>query len=159
MAHGPFSLLTKAFGSALGTGYSPFASGTVASALAAVIYLIPGCENILFLFPLTIVSLALGVPAARAMEKEYGHDPAEVTIDEVVGMWISLLFLPKSIPVLTLAFLLFRTFDIVKPYPARKFDAMHGGLGIMLDDVVAGLYANLLLQFLLVFELFRKILL
>ena len=72
------------------------------------------------------------------MEKKYGHDPSVVTIDEVAGMWVSLVFLPKSIIVALTAFLAFRIFDIIKPYPARLFDEMHGGIGIMMDDVVAG---------------------
>jgi phosphatidylglycerophosphatase A len=80
------------------------------------------------------------------MEHFYGHDPAVVTIDEVVGMWISLFLLPKKIGAVLAAFFIFRFLDIIKPYPAQKFDAMHGGFGIMMDDVVAGLYTNLILQ-------------
>jgi phosphatidylglycerophosphatase A len=80
------------------------------------------------------------------MEKVYGHDPGEVTIDEVLGMWISLMLLPKTIAVSGAAFFIFRILDIVKPYPARRFDSLHGGKGIMLDDVVSALYTNLLLQ-------------
>ena len=80
------------------------------------------------------------------MERYYGDDPSEVTIDEVVGMWISLFLLPKKIFVVIAAFFLFRIFDIIKPFPARKFDDMHGGFGIMMDDVIAGMYTNIILQ-------------
>lgn len=138
--------LTKAFASGLYSGFSPVASGTVGSAIGLAVYWIPGVENPVVLSVLTVLTFALAVPAATAMEAAYGHDPGEVTIDEVVGMWISLMLLPKSLLISVLAFFLFRIFDIVKPYPARLFDRRHGGLGIMLDDVVAALYTNLLLH-------------
>ncbi len=80
------------------------------------------------------------------MEKVYGDDPAEVTIDEVLGMWISLILLPKRILVAVLAFLIFRVLDIVKPYPARRFDNLRGGYGVMLDDVISAVYTNLIVQ-------------
>ncbi len=80
------------------------------------------------------------------MQARYGHDPAEVTIDEVLGMWISLFLLPKKILIALVAFVLFRLFDILKPYPARIFDYRKGGISIMMDDVVAGVYTNLIMQ-------------
>ena len=93
------------------------------------------------------------------MEKWYGHDPAEVTIDEVVGMWISLFLLPKKIFVVLSAFILFRILDIIKPPVSRKFDKMHGGLGIMMDDVIAGIYTNIILQFALLIPIINNFLL
>ena len=80
------------------------------------------------------------------MENYYGHDPAEVTIDEVVGQWISLLFIPPTFLAAAASFLVFRFMDIIKPFPARNFDRQHGGFGIMMDDVVAGIYANIVMQ-------------
>jgi phosphatidylglycerophosphatase A len=80
------------------------------------------------------------------MEIFYGHDPSTVTIDEVLGMWVSLLFLPKTLLLAVGAFIIFRLLDIVKPWPARFFDRKQGGWNIMLDDVVAGIYTNLVLQ-------------
>ncbi len=68
-------------------------------------------------------------------------DPSIVVIDEIVGMWIALLFLPKTLPALLIAFTTFRVFDIVKPPPAAGLERVGNGWGIMLDDVVAGLYA------------------
>ena len=62
-------------------------------------------------------------------------------IDEVAGMLVSVLFLPRTIPVLVTAFLLFRLFDIWKPFPARQLQELHGGVGVMLDDLIAGAYA------------------
>lgn len=138
--------VTKAFASGLFSGFSPVASGTVGSAVGLVIYCIPGFESWFILFPASLVVLALGIRASDAMEKVYGHDPSEVTIDEVVGMWVSLLFLPKTFLVAALAFFIFRILDIVKPFPARQLDNLHGGAGVMLDDVVSAIYTNLLLQ-------------
>jgi phosphatidylglycerophosphatase A len=137
---------TKAFASGLFSGYSPVASGTVGSAVGVAFYFIPGFENLYIILPLCVLVFALGVKASASMENVYGHDPGEVTIDEVLGMWISLLFLPKKIVIIVVAFLVFRILDIVKPFPARRFDNLHGGAGVMLDDVVSAIYTNLLLQ-------------
>lgn len=136
----------RLFGSGLFSGYSPIASGTVASAVALGIYFIPGFEHPFVLITASFLTFILGVKAAGIMEERYGHDPAEVTIDEVLGMWISLMFLPKTLAVAVPAFFVFRILDIVKPWPARKFDSAPGGLGIMLDDVVSGFYTNVIMH-------------
>ncbi len=144
---GAFTLF---IGSGFLTGYAPFASGTVASALAAVLYYaIPGFEDPFIGIPLIAGLFLIGIRASGQMETYYGHDPAEATVDEVVGMWISLAFLPKTLLVVITGFFLFRIFDIVKPYPARRFEQQPGGYGIMMDDVVAAVYANILLHLLL----------
>lgn len=137
---------TKTFASGLFSGYSPVASGTVGSAVGLAFYFIPGFENIYVILPLCLLVYFFGVRAAESMEKVYGQDPGEVTIDEVLGMWVSLLFLPKQIVVAVIAFFIFRIFDILKPFPARHFDNTPGGSGVMLDDVVSGIYTNLLIQ-------------
>jgi phosphatidylglycerophosphatase A len=148
------SLVTRLVGSALGTGYAPIASGTVASALAMAWYALPGVETPVLLLPMTIGLFLWGVRVAERMEAYYGPDPAEVTVDEVVGQWIAVLFLPKSVGLMVAAFFLFRIFDIMKPFPARRFDRRRGGVAIMMDDVVAGIYANLVLQAAHAFGLF-----
>jgi len=150
------SFAVKLFASALFSGYSPIASGTVGSAVALLFYMIPGFESPLIIGIITLLTLVLGIKSSVLMEQRYGHDPSEVTIDEVVGMWISLFLLPKKILIALAAFFLFRFFDIIKPYPARKFDSMHGGIGIMMDDVIAGIYANGILQVALLIPLFRE---
>lgn len=139
-------LFTKAFASALFSGYSPIASGTVGSAVGLAFYFIPGFEKAYIILPLCVLVYFVGVRTAEAMEKVYGQDPGEVTIDEVLGMWVSLLFLPKTILVAAIAFFVFRILDIVKPFPARRFDNTPGGSGVMLDDVVSGIYTNLFMQ-------------
>ncbi len=141
----------KIFASALYSGYSPVASGTVGSFVGLLLYSIPSFEQPLFLASACVVIFVLGSLAADKMEQYYGHDPSTVTIDEVLGMWVSLLFLPKTLFIMIAAFFLFRAFDVFKPWPARVFDKMRGGWNIMLDDVVAGIYANLVIQLVLRF--------
>ncbi len=149
--------LVRTFASGLFSGYSPVASGTVGSAVALAVYFLPGFEQPMVILPVGFLTFLAGVNASHRMEQRYGHDPTEVTIDEVVGMWVSLLLLPKSIVIAVCAFVLFRVFDIIKPFPARKFDNVLGGLGIMMDDVVAGLYTNLAMHLLVALSLFEKV--
>ena len=143
----PFAV--RAFASGLFTGYVPVASGTVGSLLGLLLYALPGAEDPWILLGVAFVVFIFGVRASSLMERALGHDPRQVTVDEIVGMWVSLLFLPKSWTVAIAAFFLFRLLDIAKPFPARRFDRLSGGLGIMLVDVVAGLYTNLVLQVLM----------
>lgn len=136
-------------GSGFLTGYAPVASGTVGSALAAAIYyLVPGFEGPYIIMPLTAALFLYGLHASEKMEAYYGHDPAEVTVDEFVGMWLSLLLLPKTLVLTVAGFFIFRLLDIIKPFPARRFEQQQGGFGIMMDDVIAGVYTNLLLHLL-----------
>lgn len=133
-------------------GHFPFASGTVGSALAlALFWLLPFTENGTIAISFALAGLLLGIPAATFLEQKHGDDPSVVVFDEAVGMWLALVFLPKVWWVALSAFLLFRLFDIVKPQPARYFDRMRGGGGIMMDDAVAGVYANIVLQVVLLF--------
>lgn len=134
------------FGSGLFTGFSPIASGTMGSLVGLALYLIPGFEHPYVIMPACALALLLGTKAAGSMERRYGHDPAEVTIDEILGMWISVFLVPKSLSAAITAFFVFRILDIVKPWPARKFDSLRGGMGIMMDDVVAGVYTNLIVH-------------
>ena len=88
------------------------------------------------------VALALGVPAATIAERESGgHDPGFVVIDEVIGQWMALLFCPADWAHGLIALILFRLFDITKPFPVRRLERLPGGWGIVFDDVGAGLYA------------------
>jgi phosphatidylglycerophosphatase A len=133
------------------SGYSPVASGTAGSLVGLLFYAIPGMERTIILSVATLITLALGVVTSAEMEKIHGEDPSIVVIDEIVGMWISLIFLPKRILIAILAFLFFRAYDIVKPPPARQIERVHHGFGVMLDDVFAGIYANLSVQCILFF--------
>lgn len=91
-----------------------------------------------------VVATLIGVAAASIVEKESGsEDPQHVVIDEVAGQWITLILCPVDLAHAALALALFRLFDILKPPPARQFESLHGGLGIMMDDVAAGCYGLL----------------
>ena len=140
------NFVEKLLGSGFYSGYIKTASGTWGSFAGLIIYLIPGFENPSLMILMISLFILIGVPIATKFESIYGNDPKECTIDEIVGMWITLLFLPKKIWWIILAFIIWRVLDIVKPFPARRFDRLHGGAGIMLDDVVSALYVNLVLQ-------------
>ena len=89
----------------------------------------------------------MGLQASHQAEKTLGKDSGHIVIDEVCGYLISVLFLPKTTGYLIAAFVLFRIFDIFKPPPIRKIErSISGGAGIMLDDVLAGIYTNICLQ-------------
>lgn len=140
------NFINKLLGSGFYTGYVPVASGTFGSLAGLIIYYIPGFENPVILIPAIIVFSLYGIYVGTEFEKVYGKDPAECTIDEVVGMWISLLFVPKILWVSALVFLIWRLFDIVKPFPARRLEKLEGGLGIMIDDIVSSIYVLLLVH-------------
>ena len=145
------NLIEKILGSGFFTGYVPFASGTFGSMAAVIIYLIPGFENPTILLLLISIFTVFGVNLGSKFEKIYGKDPKECTIDEFVGTWISLLFLPKNLIYVLGAFLIWRVFDIIKPFPANYVEKLRGGWGIMLDDIVAGFYSFIVIQIILYF--------
>ncbi len=131
--------------SGFGSGYSPLAPGTAGSLLALIIWWL--APPFLWLrLSLVALSLFLGVWSSTQAEKKWGHDNGRIVIDEVVGMWISLLFLPKIILIYLISFLLFRAMDIIKPLGARQIQKLSGGWGVVADDVLAGIYANVLCQ-------------
>ena len=92
----------------------------------------------------TMILFFLGVFAGSRAERIWRiKDPQPVVIDEIVGMWISLLLIPPETIYILAAFVLFRLFDVIKPFPARQAELLPGGWGIMLDDLFAGIYANI----------------
>ncbi len=132
------------------SGYFPVAPGTVGTMVGMGIYVL---EYILFghiswIINLLIVAVMLypAVKIGDAGEKFFGEkDPAQVVFDEVMGYWISVLFYPFSWYIVILAFFIFRFFDILKPYPAKDLQKLKGGLGIMIDDYIAGVYTNIII--------------
>ncbi|HEY7057910.1 MAG TPA: phosphatidylglycerophosphatase A, partial [Vicinamibacterales bacterium] len=99
---------------------------------------------------LIAVTFAAGIWSATLAERHLGGtDPGPVVIDEVLGMLVTLAFIPVGWSGALVGFLLFRALDVVKPYPANRFERLHGGLGIMADDAMAGVYANLCLRLLI----------
>jgi len=144
------TFIEKLLGSTLYTGYIPIASGTFSSALAFAFYWIPGFENPFFLIPMILLFSVLGIFIGNRFEKVYGKDPSQCTIDETVGMWISLLFLPKQMLITGIAFLLWRLLDIVKPFPARQAEQLRGGYGIVLDDIISAAYTSIIMNFIVI---------
>ena len=128
-------------------GYSPFAPGT-AGTLGAVplFYLmssyLSGEWYIVLLILITVLAIVVSSRAEKIYNKE---DPGEVVIDEVVGYLVTMAFVAPTALNIVLGFLLFRALDILKPFPCRRLEKMHGGYGIVLDDVAAGVWANILL--------------
>lgn len=129
-------------------GYFPIAPGTAGSAAALPLWFLLRLSNIPYIeLVAIIVVFAVGVWAASGTEVALGRkDPGIVVIDEVLGMLITLAMLPVSIWGILLGFVFFRVFDVIKPYPAAQLEHLHGGLGIMADDAVAGLYSYLLMR-------------
>ena len=132
-------------------GHFPFAPGTAGSAAALLLYAALRLAASPILDLAVIVALfAIGCWAGSVAEVHYGRtDPGFVVLDEVVGMLLTLLLVPVSWSGALVGFFLFRGFDIIKPFPARQCERMHGGLGIMADDAVAGIYGNLALRLVL----------
>jgi len=131
-----------------GSGYLPVAPGTWGSAVGVLLWLPLSRLGTASYFACVAVLFVLGVIASGAAEKIVdAPDPSIVVIDEIVGQLIALGFAPAHPVALLAGFLLFRLFDILKPFPAGWIDQhLHGGLGVMLDDVVAGIYALLALH-------------
>lgn len=138
-----------------GVGHFPIASGTAGSAvtlpLAAALTLLGSGGYLLGM--LVVIGIALW--SADAAEAHFGlKDPHDVVIDETAGQIVALALIPLSLGWYAAGFVLFRIFDVVKPFPARRLERIKGGAGIVLDDLAAGLYANLILQSVRVFTHF-----
>ena len=137
----------KIIGSGFYTGYIPIASGTFGSLTAIVIFFIPGFERLEIIIPAIMLLFTYGLFVSSKFEKIYGEDPSQCTVDEIVGTWIALIALPKTILIIITSFLIWRALDIIKPFPANTSEKLPGGFGIMMDDVISGFYALILIHF------------
>jgi phosphatidylglycerophosphatase A len=142
---GRFSVFVCSFGY---VGFFPVAPGTAGSAAAVILYVLLRWLGVVnFELPLAVVFFALGVWLGALAEKELGSiDPGPVVLDEVLGMLVTLAVVPVNWAGLAVGFVLFRALDVWKPYPAGRLEHLPGGLGMMADDAMAGIYANLLLR-------------
>jgi phosphatidylglycerophosphatase A len=143
----------KWFASCLGIGYVK-GGGTLAAVLCCALwYLVQadGHFNKIMILAAAAV-IATGTWSAAKAEVVWGKDSSRIVIDEVAGMCISLLFVPVSLQYLITGLLLFRFFDIVKPLFIRRAETLPGGWGVMMDDVLAGVYTNILLQVIIHFN-------
>lgn len=131
-----------------GSGLAPWAPGTVGSLVAIPFALLFGLAGDIGYAAIVIVVLIGGIPLCDRVAAELdSKDPGVIVIDEFVGMWIALFLLPEGWYWLIAGFVLFRFFDILKPWPVNWFDEhLPGGRGIMMDDVAAGMYSFALIQ-------------
>jgi len=143
----------KLVATGLGVGYSPVAPGTCGAILGVLIYyllhFISGPQwafTDLHLFALIIIFTGLGIVASKHLEKIWGEDAQKIVIDETVGQWITLLFIPFHWKYILMALVLFRLFDIWKPLYIRRVEHLPNGIGVMMDDVIAGIYGLIVLQ-------------
>jgi phosphatidylglycerophosphatase A len=146
--------LHKAGASVLFLGYFPMASGTVGSA-AAILFVIAvkryfplvlAPESVPFYWVVMVGGVGLSIAlSSRALENFGSSDPPQVVVDEFIGQLITFFMVPITWRVLILGFLLFRFYDIVKPFPVHAMEELEDGVGVTMDDVVAGIYANITL--------------
>lgn len=136
-------------------GYLPVAPGTLGSLAAIVLYYFIW-HNALTTAIVILIVIALGFITSGRVEKIFGEkDPGEIIIDEFSGMLVSLYRIPPSMGYVVTGFLLFRFFDIVKPKPIQNLERLKGSLGIMSDDLMAGVYTNMALQVIYIINLLR----
>lgn len=145
------SLFHIIIASGFGTGFSPYAPGTAGAVLATIVWLIlsffvSSCPLFLITLALVLVFTVLGIWSANVLEPTWGKDPSRIVVDEMVGVWIALLAVDSgNLYYVLLAFVLFRLFDIFKPLGIRRMERLKGGWGVMMDDILAGVYSLLIL--------------
>jgi phosphatidylglycerophosphatase A len=148
------NFLARIISTGLGVGYSPLAPGTMGALLILIVFWIcpemSSLQLLLVIIGLTVIGIYTATVTEREMQskvgQDRGRDPGIIVIDEIIGMLIALFALPKTSRFMIIAFILFRIFDIMKPYPARRMEKLPAGWGIVMDDVIAGIYANLAIQ-------------
>lgn len=144
--------LGRAIGAGFGSGLSPVAPGTAGSLAAVILYYLltraftDPIEQQTLLIALIVAGFPLGVWATGLLVTAENNDPGRAVWDEFVGMWLTCLLLPPTLPWLLAAFIAFRFFDVIKPWPAAELERLPGGWGIMADDVAAGIYGAALLN-------------
>lgn len=127
-------------------GYLPFMPGTYGSMAGLFLFFLIK-DNILLHILFVLLSMLLGFLVSGRAEKIFNQKDAKcIVIDEVSGMLLTLLFIPYELKLVIIAFVLFRILDGLKPYPADKLQNLRGSMGVMSDDIIAGLYANIVLQ-------------
>jgi phosphatidylglycerophosphatase A len=133
--------------SCFGIGYIK-GGGTIAAIVTCLTWWMLQPEGIFNtrMIAVTVAVIIIGVWSSAVVEKDWGKDSSRVVIDEVAGMCISLLFVPITVQWIVTALVLFRFFDIVKPMYIRRAETLPGGWGVMTDDILAGVYSNIVLQ-------------
>ena len=151
----------KGIGTFFGSGYFPKGPGTAGAALATGIWYLLYCGNINWTIDkiniqigVIIFATLVGTWSTKALQKEWGKDPSKIVIDEAIGVWISLCYVPCQWQYVLAAFLLFRFFDILKPLGIKSMENIGGAFGVILDDILAGVYARLVMCVLVYYSLF-----
>jgi len=140
-----------------GIGYFPIAPGTAGSFAGLLLCLLLH-SNVFLYITAFIILFTAGVISSGMVERgSIQKDPAFIVIDEFANIFPAFLFIPLNVNVIIVGFILYRTFDIIKIPPLKKLEKLHGGWGIMLDDLASGIYTNLILHFLLFFKVFQLI--
>jgi phosphatidylglycerophosphatase A len=141
--------IVKTLSTVFYVGYLPFIPGTFASIVGLFLFYLIKDNIFLYIF-FTLILIILGFLISGKAEKVFGKKDARfIVIDEVSGMLLALIFIPYEIKLVIMAFLLFRILDAFKPYPSDKLERLTGSIGIMSDDIIAGLYTNIILQIVL----------
>lgn len=144
------SFLIKATGSFFFIGYLPLIPGTFGSLAGVGLFYLLKANNPGTYFLFTFLLILLGLFVSGRMERLLGKkDPGCIVIDEVAGMLVALSFMPAIPRIVFLAFLIFRILDTLKPYPIGRLQHLRGSLGVMADDLIAGIYTNIVLQVIL----------
>jgi len=146
--------LHKIIATVFGIGYIPKGGGTVAAIAFCVLFyfgLQYHCVSQTGLIVFTLATFIIGVYVSNKLEAGWGKDSKKIVIDEVLGMAVSLLFLPINLTIIIMGLVLFRIFDIWKPLYIRRTEKLKGGWGVMTDDLVAGIYSNIILQVIIYF--------
>jgi phosphatidylglycerophosphatase A len=138
--------LTKCIATGLFSGYSPSVPGTVGTIPAWLVAFFLVREQQIVLAAVTIVTFLVSVRVASAAETIFGHDSKKIVIDEWAGMFVALVLVPYSLSNYLIAFVAFRVFDVLKIPPAAQAEKLPGGWGVTMDDIVAGVQANILTQ-------------
>ena len=142
--------LAVALATSLGVGFVPFAPGTFGSMAGLALWAVLPASPWVALTAIVIV-FVVGAWSGGVTERHLGStDPGPVVIDEVLGMLLTLFLIPVGWAGAVIGFLLFRVFDVIKPFPADRLERLHGGVGVMADDAMAAVYANLALRLVLV---------
>ncbi|MBX2900295.1 MAG: phosphatidylglycerophosphatase A [Cyclobacteriaceae bacterium] len=147
-------IVHKLIASCCGVGYIKRGSGSVAALIVAVLWFFFGSASPLVQVIIAVGVTIIGIWSAYQAEAEWGHDSSRIVIDEAAGMLISMFIIPITWKYVLAAFLLFRFFDILKPLFIKKMERLKGGWGVMMDDVLAGIYTNVILQILVVLKVF-----